>query len=160
MRHSITCLFLLACGLFVGCDSSKTPSADNGASSEDAAAVAASISLNPSDLEKLASWEETSKANAKLTEMLAEIMAGIQDKESAEAAIAKLRDLAPKFAAVNRAEKAFGDPSKEDQTLVLKNLAEAHKKFDSAYTPLMKKEDLKAIVSQAIDDAYVGKVTE
>ena len=92
--------------------------------------------------------------------MLAGIMSEISDRESASAAIPKLQELAPKFAAVNRAEKAFGDPSAEDQSLVLKNLAEAHRKFDEFYIPIIENEEIKAIVGQAIDDAYVGNVAE
>ena len=148
---------LIICGLLAGCQQADT--AQTGDTSSTTPAVE-TISLEPSDLEKLGSWDETSKASAKLTEKLADIMASVKDKESADAAIGQLKDLAHQFAAVNRAKKTFGEPSKEDQTLVLKNLAEAHKKFDAAYTPLMQNEELKAIVSQAIDDAYVGNVTE
>ncbi|MEL6106961.1 MAG: hypothetical protein AAFU85_13025 [Planctomycetota bacterium] len=152
-------LTLLLCGLLAGCaetDSTSTVTSVDASSSKNSPA----IDLNPATLEKLSSWDETSRASAELTKQLAAIMAEIQDTESASAAIEKLRDLAPKFAAVNRAEKAFGEPSKEDRTLVLKNLADAHKAFDAAYSPLIENEELKAIVGQAIDDAYVGNVTE
>ncbi len=144
--RSANYLVLFLCCLFAGC-SGDSKSAD-------------SINLEPAELEKLASWDATSKASAQLTEMLADIMSDIKDEESANAAIPKLKKLAPKIAGVNRAEKSIGDPSKGGQKLVLKNLADAHKKFDESYVPLMKNEELKAIVSQAIDDAYVGNVTE
>lgn len=149
---------LLLCGLLAGCAEPDSSTADSDV--ETPSNEPATIDLDPSSLEKLASWDETSRASAELTKRLAKIMSEVKDAESASASIEKLRALAPKFAAVNRAEKAFGEPSKEDRTLVLKNLAEAHKAFDAAYTPLIENEELKAIVGQAIDDAYVGNVTE
>ena len=157
MRY-LPCLLLTLCGLLSGCDSGASSQVDAAPQVDETASK--TLSLAPADLEKLSSWKETSIANAKLTEMLAEIMSEITDQQSAEASIEKLRQLAPKFAAINRAEKAFGDPTSEDRKLVMKNLAAANEKFNSSYTPLMQNEQLKAIVSDAIDDAYVGNVTE
>lgn len=157
--RAIVYLTLVSCALLAGCDqgqNAKSASSDGGGT----ASAEAPISLEPADLEKLSSWAETSKANAKLTKKLADIMADVKDEASAEAAIAKLKDLAPKFAAVDRAEDTFGEPSKDDRTLVLKNLASANKAFDQSYSKLIENEELKAIVGQAIDDAYVGNVTE
>lgn len=147
-------LLLLSSGLLLGCGQ------QNETRTGGSVAVENSISVDPADLEKLADWQATSLANARLTEMLADVMAEIKDRASAEAAVSKLKDLAPKFAAINRAEKALGEPSKDDRKLVLANLAAAHKKFDAAYTPLMDNEELKVIVSQAINDAYVGNVKD
>ena len=151
---------LLCLAALIGCDTPDSTTSTVNVNTVQNEAVEPGIDLDPQSLEKLASWDATSKASAELTIQLADIMAEVQDEESATAAIAQLRELAPKFAAVNRAEKAMGEPSKEDRTLVLKNLAEAHKKFDASYTPLVENEKLKAIVGQAIDDAYVGNVTE
>lgn len=161
----LPCLILMSCFVASGCGNSDSTTQTNGTSENsnnvaNSDATSESISLNVADLEKLDSWDATSKASAKLTEMLAEITAGIKDEETAKAAIPKLQELAPKFAAVSRAEKAFGEPSKEDRIVVFENLADANKKFDQAYTAISEKDDLMALAGQAIDDAYVGNVTE
>ena len=156
----VQCLLLTALGLLIGCDAQAPATGLGSPSTEARGSDSASLSLDPVDLEKLSSWESTSQASAKLTESLADIMSEVTDPESANAAIPKLRALAPKFAAISRAEKTFGEPSEEDRKLVLRNLASVHRKFDKFYSSLMEQDELKAIVGQAIDDAYVGNVIE
>lgn len=154
-------LTLTFCCLLVGCSSDDSGVSVTGVSTNSLeGATEPAIDLDPSALEKLASWDATSKASAVLTVQLADIMAEVKDADSASAAIPKLRELAPKFAAVNRAEQAMGEPTKEDRTLVLKNLADAHEQFDASYSPLSDNEELMAIVGNAIDDAYVGNVSD
>ncbi|MEO1525228.1 MAG: hypothetical protein AAFX06_07310 [Planctomycetota bacterium] len=164
MRYLPLLTLTLLC-LLMGCEGTDSPTAEIGldevqevGGSQREATIP--INLDPDSLEKLSSWDDTSRASAELTRLLADIMSDIKDADSATAAIPKLKELAPKFAAVNRAEKAMGDPSKEDRTLVLKNLFEANQQFDAAYTPIVENEKLKEIVGEAIDDAYVGNVTE
>ena len=89
--------------------------------------------------------------------MLADIMSEIKDTDSAKAAIEKLDALAPKFAAVAKAEKALGEPSEDQRKLVLKNLAEANKLFNKYFTPIVENQELNDIVGDAIDRAYLGE---
>ena len=115
------------------------------------------ISLDVSSLETLDSWEETGRANAKLTERLAEIMAGIEDESTAQAAIPQFQALAPKFAAVLRAEHAMGKPDADDQRTVLKIVHEANQSFDTAYIALKERPELFQMVEEALDKAYTGQ---
>ena len=118
---------------------------------------ATQITLEVSTLEMLDSWEETGRANAQLTEMLVEIMADIHDEDTAKAAIPKFQALAPKFAAVLRAEHAMGAPSAEDQTTVLRIVHEANQRFDTAYENLKSRPELFAMVEGSLDKAYTGQ---
>ena len=115
------------------------------------------ISLDVSTLERLDSWEQTGRANAKLTEQLAEIMRGIQDESTAKAAIPKFQALGPKFAAVLRAERAMGEPTSEDRNTVLRIVHEANQTFDSAYEKLKERPELFEMVEEALDKAYTGQ---
>ena len=84
-------------------------------------------------------------------------MDSVHDQASAEKAIEKFRGLASQFAAVGRAEKAMGEPSADDRKTVLKIVHEANGQFDTAYEKLGKQEALFAIVTDALDKAYVGE---
>lgn len=119
--------------------------------------TAEEISLEVFALETLDSWEQTGRAHAKLTEMLAETMAEIQDEDAAKAAIPKFQALGPKFAAVLRAEHAMGKPSAEDRKTVLRIVHEANQKFDTAYENLKASPELFEMVEKALDKAYTGQ---
>ncbi|MEM1225530.1 MAG: hypothetical protein AAGJ40_07520 [Planctomycetota bacterium] len=164
MRH-LSMVMLTAISFAIGCSqdhsvTSPTRVATVMTDLDASVPTSGAIILEPAELEKLSDWDATSKATAMLTESLATIMSDIHDPESAAAAIPKLRQLAPKFAAIQRAENTFGTPSAEDQALVWKNLGEANRLFDQHYVPLTENDELRAIVGQAIDDAYVGEITE
>lgn len=158
MKNALVVSGVLCLMVFVvGCGSEKKEKA-NGAGNASAKGENSEkqISLEVADLEKLKTWEDFGKANASLTGKLVDVMDSVQDKASAEAAIASFKELAPKFAAVNRAEKAAGEPSKDDRKMVLEILAAANKRFNESYEKLSANEELFSIVSEALDKAYVG----
>ena len=151
--------FSLAVGLmFLGCsDGSQDPPAN--AKSEIKQTrndPSRQINLEPSDLEKLATWDDLSQASAIVITQLTDVMAEIKDADSAKAAVPKLKALARKTAALAKVQESLAEPAPEELAVLRKNLAVAESRFAELSESLAEDPEIDAIVGDLIFEVYTG----